>query len=80
MGFFNLFKKKEVIEKPEMSLPDVEKVTIPFPTKPSAIDYSGMIEEVRAYFGKLYKSNNYSFYNYNTLIPQHYSLTLFISA
>lgn len=28
MGFFNLFKKKEVIEKPEMSLPDVEKVTI----------------------------------------------------
>ena len=44
MGFFNLFKKKEVTEKPEMSLPDVEKVTIPFPTKPSAIDYSGMIE------------------------------------
>lgn len=67
MGFFNLFKKKEVIEKPEMSLPDVEKVTIPFPTKPSAIDYSGLIEDVRAYFGKLYKSNNYSFYNYNTL-------------
>ena len=61
MGFFNLFKKKEVTEKPEMSLPDVEKVTIPFPTKPSAIDYSGMIEEVRAYFGKLYKSNKYSF-------------------
>lgn len=28
MGFFDLFKKKEVTEKPEMSLPDVEKVTM----------------------------------------------------
>ena len=67
MGFFDIFRKKNTIDKPEMSLPDVEKVTIPFPTKPSAINYSGMIENVRAYFGKLYQTDNYSFFRYNTL-------------
>ena len=67
MGFFDLFRKKKVVEKPKMSLPDVEKVTIPFPTKSSADDYSGLLENVRSYFGKLYKSNKYSYFHYNTL-------------
>lgn len=58
MGFFDLFKKKKAT---------VEKVTISFPTKPNAADYSGRINEVKDYFGKLYKSDKYPFFNYNNL-------------
>lgn len=54
MGIFDFFKKKTV--KAE-SMPEVKKITISTPKPDSATDYQSELDGIRAYFGKLYKSD-----------------------
>lgn len=53
MGFLDFLFKKKASPIEEV----VEKVTIPTPAPPTPTDYSTMFEEVKEYFGKLYKKH-----------------------
>jgi hypothetical protein len=77
MGLFDLFRKKSnntesTTPAASNSIPaeEVVKITIPTPKPTEAISYEGEIDNIRAFFGKLYKNNvkgTEDRYNFNIL-------------